>query len=87
MKESGYDDCKIQNSTSIPSTNDRIHYVTPLRQNKNQQRDPTSRVISHPLLIPQPLPPSQVVNPLWINIGKNNAKKLLISRLLDGGMI
>ena len=58
-----------------------------LAKNKNQQRDPTSKIISHPLLIPQPLPPSQVVNPLWINIGKNNAKKFLISTLLDGGMM
>ena len=29
MKESGYDDYEIQDSTSIPSTNDPFHYVHP----------------------------------------------------------
>ena len=65
-------------------------FIILLANNQKEQREQTSRVISHPLpTLPLliPLPPNQVVNPLWINIGKNNAKKLLINTKLDGVMM
>ena len=40
MRQSGYDDCEIQDSTSIPSTNDPFHYVPPV----GQKSKPTKRL-------------------------------------------
>eukprot|EP00253_Pinus_taeda_P017834 PITA_17834 len=85
MKESGYN---VKTPLlSLPPMTPFTMFILLLANHQKKQREQTSKVFSHllptlPLLIP--LLPSQVVNPLWINIGKNNAKKLLINTFLDG---
>lgn len=90
MKESGYDDYEIQDSSSIPSTNDPFHYVPPLcQQSKGTKRTNIQSYFSSSATIASANPtysqPSH--QPIWINIGKNNAKILFINTLLDGGMM